>query len=440
VRSVPVRDGAGEILYAINFFREVTAEHHEAARRGFLLRAADELNSSLDYERTLAAIAALAVPALADWCAVDLVDGGSIKRVATAHVDPAKVSAVTELQRRYPGDGTADMIRTGQPRMIAEISREMLVAAAHDAEHLRLMDELQLSSYLGVPLVLRGEATGAISFAMAESGRRYTEADLEFARALADRAAIAIENARLFEGEKQRREQAEETSRFAETFIGILGHDLRNPLNAIAMAAGLLRRQHGESKVVARIESSAQRMASMVDQLLDLTRSRLAGGIAIERQATDLGAIVGAAIDELALVYRGRAIEWTRRSLVGDWDHDRLAQVVSNLLGNALEHGDPERPVEIELDEGDADQAILVVRNQGAPIPAELLPVLFEPYRRGVRRAGTRGLGLGLFISDKIVQAHGGHIEVRSTADAGTELRVTLPGRLDAPRLREAAR
>ena len=287
------------VIQAINVFRDVTAERDADERRRFLLRAVDELSSSLDYEPTLAAVARLAVPALADWCAVDIVDGDQLKRLATAHVDPDKVASVAELARRYPPNpssknGVHEIIRTGKPQLMSEIPRALLTAAAVDQEHLKLIEELELRSYVGVPLSVGGKVLGAITFVMAESNRVYGEDDLAFAREVADRAALAIENARLFrevEGaraaaaaqlvnEERRRHEAEEQTRFAETFVGMLGHDLRNPLNAIMMTTRLLRRiatAPNEINAVERVRTSATRMSNMVGQLLDLTRSRMRG-------------------------------------------------------------------------------------------------------------------------------------------------------------------
>lgn len=450
VNAMPILDADGNVVQAISVFRDVTADREAQERQRFLLRAVDELSSSLDYERTLASVARLAVPTLADWCAVDIVDDGQLKRLATAHIDPQKVSAVHELARRYPPDprsrtGVHEIIRTGKPQLVPEIPRELLAAAAVDDEHLRLIDALDLRSFVGVPLKVAGKVLGAITFVMAESHRKYGEADLEFARALADRAALAIDNARLFQeveqaraataaqlvDEGQRRRAAEEQARFAETFVGILGHDLRNPLNAIVITTRLLRRRAtapNELSAIDRVQSSALRMSNMVGQLLDLTRSRIAGGISLERQPTDLSAVVSEVVDELRRAYPGRQIAWTGdNSVAANADRDRLAQVFSNLVGNALEHGDPAQPVTVRLS-GEDGSAVLTVHNEGPPISPDLLPVLFEPFRRNiVRNERSRGLGLGLYITAQIVEAHGGHVDLASTTERGTTFTIVLP-------------
>lgn len=448
IRAYPVFDAAGQLVQAINVFQDVTREHRADERRDFLARATDKLSSSLDYRATLASVARLAVPTLADWCAVDVVEGERTQRLAIAHVDPAKVAFVAELERRYPSDpaaptGVPQVVRSGEPLFIPTIPREMIVARARDERHLELIDQLELESFMAIPLKIGGRVIGVISFAMAESRRRYRSEDVAFAQSLADRAALAIENARLFEEvarsrerlsdqlaeETKRRREAETASRFAERFIGILGHDLRNPLNAISMTARLLARKGTDDpKAVGRIVTSADRMSNMVAQLLDLTRSRLAGGITVERLPIRLAPVIVEVLDELRRSYPAREIRFEQR---GDdaalADQDRFAQVVSNLVGNAVEHGDAADPVLVMLAVGD-ESSVLTVHNTGPAIPPDLLPIIFDPFARsGVRGNLAKGLGLGLFISQQIVIAHGGAIEVTSTAAEGTLFRVTLP-------------
>ncbi|MES1172016.1 MAG: CHASE3 domain-containing protein [Bacteroidota bacterium] len=456
VRAYPVHDESGQVVQAINVFRDVSVERQNAERTGFLLRAADELNASLDYERTLSAVARLAVPVLADWCVVDLEENGVPKRVATAHVDEDKIVAVQELERRYPSDpnartGVAEILRSGEAQFLPHIPRELLQNAAVDEEHLRLIDELDLRSYVGVPLKVAGKTIGAITLAMAESRRIYTAGDLEFAQSLADRAALAIENARLFREveraraaisvelvkEEARRKQAEGTSRFAEMFVGILGHDLRNPLNAVTMTAKLLQRKAArDDAAVARILSSAERMSNMVTQLLDLTRSRLAGGITVDPRPADLGAVISDVVDELRRAFPGRDIDWQKgQDQECVIDQDRVAQVASNLISNALLHGDPAKPTTVTLRSNGGSWS-LVVHNFGTPIPERLSSVIFDPFRRTTARdEKSAGLGLGLFISRQIVIAHGGTIEVDSTAAAGTTFTVNLPASPRAAKL-----
>ena len=225
---------------------------------------------------------------------------------------------------------------------------------------------------------------------------------------------------------KQREEQAEKTARFREHFVGIVSHDLRNPLTAIVTSAQLLLR-YGElperqARVVARIAASADRMARMIDDLLDFARSRLGGEFPIHRRRIDLRQICEQTVEELEFAYTRQVKLEVHGDPWGDWDPDRMAQVISNLVGNAVQHSEGE--VEVTL-RGEKDFVVLETHNRGTPIPREVLTHVFEPGRRGTDRSG--GLGLGLFIVQQIVLAHGGSIEVRSSESDGTTFTVALP-------------
>ncbi len=207
----PVRHPSGEITGVGAVVREETervllleAEREARRRAAFLAQAGDVLSASLDYEETLRRVARAAVPDRADWCVVDMLDAnGSLDRLAVAHTDPAKERWAAELQERYPPDPTAptgvfEVMRTGKPELHEEISDELLTTVAQDEEHLALIRELGLSSAIIVPLTVRSEAVGAVTFILADSGRHYGTPDLELAMELARRASVAIENARLY--------------------------------------------------------------------------------------------------------------------------------------------------------------------------------------------------------------------------------------------------
>lgn len=231
--------------------------------------------------------------------------------------------------------------------------------------------------------------------------------------------------------------EREAEGRFRERFIGVLGHDLGNPLAAIRLStATLLARVESADtrRVLARIERSAERMAKLVQQLLDFTRARMAGGIPLRPTDMSLEEVARRIISELELVYPSRTV---RLEVAGDcrghWDDERLGQVLSNLVANALQNSPEETPVRVRLEARGALQRV-EVHNEGEPIPEALRGSLFEPFHRtedSRREAGT-GLGLGLYIVAQIVQAHGGQVEVRSTREEGTCFTVMLPR--EAPR------
>jgi PAS domain S-box-containing protein len=205
-RAYPSAEGLSVYFQDVTQRKKTEEEilRSEEAQR-FLAEASNVLSSSLDYRETLSSVARLAVPTLADWCAVDILEvAGSLERLAVEHPDPEKVQLAYELERRYPPDpdapgGLHHVLRTGEPEMMAEIPEEFVEQAARDEEHRELLRKLGLRSYMIVPLVARGRTLGAISFVSAESGRRYGEAELQLAEELARRAALAVDNARLYE-------------------------------------------------------------------------------------------------------------------------------------------------------------------------------------------------------------------------------------------------
>ncbi|WP_434386560.1 ATP-binding protein [Melittangium boletus] len=241
----------------------------------------------------------------------------------------------------------------------------------------------------------------------------------------------AIERKRADEGLK-REEAARQTAVFREQFLGILGHDLRNPLQAITGNAALLLRFGGLSepqrRALQRITDSSERMARMINDLLDFTRTRLGGGYALERTRTDLYEVLRLVVEELEVAHPTRRFElsvdgdgW------GEWDAGRIAQAASNLVGNAVQYSPPDSPVRVAArDEG--ARLRVEVRNGGAPIPPERLPHIFDPFVRGTDTTRARtGLGLGLYITHEILKAHEGTLQVRSSAAEGTCFWFFLP-------------
>jgi signal transduction histidine kinase len=247
------------------------------------------------------------------------------------------------------------------------------------------------------------------------------EANEQMVRATIRAEELAVEadaaKVRAEASERELRAVAE----FRELFIGILGHDLRNPLGSIGVAAALLlRRGHldeQDAETAARIIRSGQRMTRMITQLLDLTRARLGGGLPIEVQPTDLREVCRNVVEEFEAAIQLEV----EGDLTGTWDQDRLAEVLSNLAGNAIQYAAPETTVIVKAQADGAD-VVVEISNQGEPIPADVLPFLFEPFRRGRQRgkAATGNLGLGLYIAHQIVLSHGGTLDAHSNGGTTT--------------------
>lgn len=283
-----------------------------------------------------------------------------------------------------------------------------------------LLDVLP-ENFLGVPLVVSGVIKG-ILVVIRPAAAAAAEQDEWLLSALADQAAVALEKTRL-----------DEIGEFREQLIAIVGHDLRNPLRMILMAARLLLQREGlgekDTELARKITNSASQASRLIDCLLDLTRSRLGGGIPIDPKPFDMHDLCREVLEETELTHPDRpfCVDLSG-DLTGSWDRDRMYQLLANLVDNAVRHGAPRSSIELRI-HGAESEVLLEVANRGEPIPPAMLPFIFEAFRRG-RTDGplrTRGLGLGLFIAKEIARSHGGSIAVTSSEGEATTFRVRLP-------------
>jgi signal transduction histidine kinase len=404
----------------------------EGAQR-FLSEASKQFAQSLDYEATLKKIARLAVPTIADWCVVDLVQDGTLRRVSVAHADPDKEKLAHELETRYPTEpdgasGIANVLRTGRAEFHAEVTDAELSAAARDPEHLRILRELGLKAYIIVPILSRDQVLGTISLVTAESNRRYSEDDLMLARDLAGRTANAIENARLYA-------EAQNAVESRERVLAIVSHDLRNHLGVLAVGADLLGKKVSDLKAgadlkkpVDTMQRTAKSMQHLVGDLLDMA-SIQAGRLSIERQPVDLGPLLVEACDSQQTMARAKGLRFLSEFAVDGLkvvcDRDRILQVLANLLGNAIKFCETGDSVTCRAEVRDGE-VLVAVSDTGPGIPAEQLEHIFEPYRTVQPREGTTGTGLGLYITKGIIERHGGRLWVGSEVGVGSTFFFTL--------------
>ncbi|HET9625096.1 MAG TPA: ATP-binding protein [Kofleriaceae bacterium] len=436
--AAPIKTKAGKLAGVVLVFRDVSAERRKDMRKAFLMRATAELNSSLDYEKTLSTVARLAVPMIADWCAVDMRDGDAVKRLAIAHVDPAKVRLVEELEQKYPSDpqaasGVPQILRTGAPEMVERISPAMIEGSARDDAHLAMIQSLGLHSYIGVPIRQGERAIGAITLATAESKRTYDHDDLAFAVALGERAAVAIENASLYREAHRLRAEAEQANRSKDEFLALLGHELRNPLAPALSALEVIAMSSpgGLDPTHAVIARQLKHMARLVDDLLDV--SRIARGrVELARDIIELEEIVAKAVEMTRPLLDERRHAVTLHlepRLRVDADPIRLAQVITNLLHNAAKYTNPGGRIEIRS-ERDGDQAVLRIRDNGIGMAPDMLSRVFDLFAQESQALDRArgGLGIGLAIVKSLVLQHGGSVEAHSAGiGAGSELVVRLP-------------
>ncbi|HEX8143001.1 MAG TPA: PAS domain S-box protein [Pyrinomonadaceae bacterium] len=434
-RALPMRDQDERIVKWFGTSTDIDDQKRAEESLRFILEASEILSESLDYESTLSSVARLAVPQLADWCAVDMLEHGqTFRRLAVAHTDPAKIELAMELERLYPTDmnaahGLPKVLRTGKPELMSEIPEEMLNEAARDAEHLAAIRVLGLKSYMVVPLIARGRTLGAITFVTAESGRHYTETDLSYAEDLARRAALAVDNARLYS-------EAQEANRTKDEFLATVSHELRTPLTAVLGWARILRSGGIDEATALRaletIERNARSQAQLVEDLLDVSRI-ITGKLRLDVRPVELKSVIDLSIEAIrpAAEAKGVRLQVVLDPMAGpiSGDPDRLQQVVWNLLSNAVKFTPRDGRVQVRL-ERIRSHVEITVEDTGAGIEPEFLPFVFERFRQadGTSTRQYGGLGLGLAIVRHLVELHGGSVRAESHGEnQGATFTVELP-------------
>ncbi len=413
----------------------IERQQTEEAER-FLTQASTILASTLDYDTTIEQITRLAIPTLADWCTLDILEQGHSRCVAVAHVDPAKEGRLWELRRHYPllPDGPSpgsQVLRTEQSVLHPRFQAGELPQTTQDAEHLRLITALSPVSAMAVPLNVHGKTIGVMTLASVRPERRLAWRDVRLAEELANRAAIAIDNARLYR-------EARRAIRTREEFVSIASHELKTPLTTIKTYAQLLARQVHQSQPdherlrghTTRLQEQVDRLERLVADLLDASRIQQ-GRLALAREHGNLAVLAQAVLERFAeaperAAYHRLVLD-APQPVVGAWDLSRLDQVLTNLVSNALKYSPEWGEVRVTVQQVDG-QALVSVSDQGIGITPKEQGKLFQPFERGEAvRGSVSGTGLGLYITRQVVEQHGGTISVQSEPGRGTCFLVRLP-------------
>jgi signal transduction histidine kinase/ActR/RegA family two-component response regulator len=400
------------------------------------------LGSSLDYERALPRLTRLAVPALGDLCAIDLLqDDGALHRVASAHVDSAKEALVYEIRVRHGFNPTAPhgvptVVRTRQPVLVPRVTEAELTAIARNRDHLALFRRLGPKSWIIAPMVAHARVLGALTLAITESARRYGQTDLSFAMVVATHTAAAIENARLYREAEAARGTAEAANRAKDEFLSTLSHELRNPLNAVYGWATLIERgQLGEvqtRRAMQIIVRNVNAQIRLVDDLLDMS-TVVNGRLRLVVQPVDLGDLIEDALEAVRHAAEAKNIRLQpvlhAPGLLVSGDPGRLQQIVWNLLENAVKFTPKDGRVQVQLQRVRSHVEI-IVSDTGQGIPADILPYVFDRLRQGEGGStrGHGGLGIGLALVRHLAELHGGSVYAESPGEGrGSTFVVTLP-------------
>ncbi|MBD2006314.1 MULTISPECIES: PAS domain S-box protein [Cyanophyceae] len=428
----------GVLVYVVDVTERVRLE----LAQHFLSEASAVLASSLDYQTTLERVAQLTVPELADWCTVHMIEeDGGIEQIAVAHIDPAKLEWAYQIRDKYPINpddprGAAFTLRTGESDLVPEIPDELLVQAARDPEHLEILRQVGFTSVMTVPLRTQARILGVISFIGAESGRRYTSADLQLAEELARRASLAIDNAHLYRVAQRDRAKAEAANRIKDEFLAVLSHELRSPLNPILGWTKLLRTGRLDAtktqQALETIERNAKLQAQLIEDLLDVSRI-LQGKMTLNVAPVNLAATIEAALETVRLAAEAKHIQiqttFNPISRTVSGDTNRLQQVVWNLVSNAVKFTPTGGRIEVELEQV-GTYAQIQVKDTGKGISPDFLPYVFDYFRQedGTTTRQFGGLGLGLAIVRHFTELHGGTVQADSLGqNLGATFTIRLP-------------
>jgi PAS domain S-box-containing protein len=437
-----LRDKSNGVIGVSVIARDITRRRREAEVRELLAETGGMLASTLDYRATLLIIPTLVVPRFADWCKVHLVGvDGRIRMLAGDHANPMKVELLKELDNLYAandynGKGPAAAIRSRKSILIEDRENEWTSDDSLDPECGRLEEKLAPRSVIVVPLVARGKVLGSIEFGVSDSGRRYSTADLAPAEQIAERAANAIDVASLYAAEQIARKQAEAAVKSRDDFIAIASHELNTPLTNLRGYAQLemLRiRRTGtvDSDTIQRaltvIDQQSTRLANLVSRLLDAAVLNLEP-VDLERAKTDLVALVEENINQYqGMLSRHVIVLNAQAGILVSIDRLRMEAVLTNLLENAVRYSPNGGVIAVDVNRADNATARIAIRDEGTGVPLDRRSHLFERFYQADKENHRSGLGLGLYVSQKIVRLHGGDIVVEFPLDGGTRMVVTLP-------------
>ncbi len=436
---VTARAPDGKPQRMVGVIVDITERKRRELEQQFLAEVGAAFAASLDYEQTLATVGQLVVRELADWCIVELVEEGpsTTTRLKVASADPRQASLAAELETvrldRSRRHFASPVLETTQPFLLERVTPEDVASFAQSPEHLRMLRAIEPRSLLEVPLLIRGRLSGILIFISSNAARTYTSADIPLAEALAERAALAIENGRLYR-------EAVHATQMRDEVLGVVAHDLRNPVASILMRCQLAQRaieEGGTQAEFTRIERSAKRMNRLIRDLLDISTIE-AGHLGLERSRVSAARLVSEAVETQRLLVESAslrvALEVTSE-LPDVWgDPHRLQQVLENLIGNAIKFTAPGGYIAVGASPADGEVRFWV-SDTGCGIPPEALAHVFERFWQA-RRGDRKGAGLGLPITRGIVEAHGGRIWVESTPGHGSTFFFTIP---QASRVQTAA-
>jgi PAS domain S-box-containing protein len=486
-------DTSGKALRFLGLVVDITERKLTENNLHILAKANTQFPASIGYKQALDSIASMIVPSVADWCSIEILEDGKIEQVAIAHKDPQKVKWAKELRKKQgemdinAPNGSAKVIRTGEVEYISVITDEMLVAAAKNKAELKLLRDIGFHSLIIAPLKIDGKTIGAISFVSTDSHRYYDKNDVEIAQALANRAALAVYNANLFQGasleinerkklqnqlvklnaaleervkkrtlelektneglqaeierrhklERQRVKHYIDLNKAKDEFISLSSHQLRTPATGVKQYLGMVLEgmagdlSEAQQTFLEKAYESNERQLTIVSDLLKVAQVD-AGKVRLRQETVDIAALLNDVIKEQQHTYatRKQKVQFIEPSFSATAfvDPNKMRMVLENMIDNASKYSDPGKTVEVLVVE-DKDKLVVTIKDDGVGIAPDDLDKLFEKFNRIHNHLSNHvgGTGLGLYWAKKVVDLHGGIIKVTSVPNEGSTFSILLP-------------
>lgn len=438
----PIKNPDGSIREVIVTQRDISDQVHSQSMLSLLAETGELLATSLDYQATLNRIAELSIKWLGGWCELFVTDeNGILQQEAVSHSNPEAVAFIRGFRKNHPIDpkashGPGRVAATGRPEVIQKVTDEMLIKSTRNETHLALLRKVGMTSYIGIPLRESGKTFGILS--IASTGRLYNDQDVSLAQELANRASLALQNAKLYD-------DAQRAIRLRDEFISVASHELKTPLNLQIQILNRLVERNAiadipREKMKSLLQASSgqlQNLIGLVETLLDVSRVS-SEKMVLNRKKMELARLVREIVDRFAnqLEASGCTAELeVSDAAPGEWDQLRVEQIITNLLTNAMKYG-AQKPIRIRV-WAEEETAKLSIQDLGIGIAKEDQDRIFGRFERAASIYQFGGMGLGLYITNEIVKSHGGSIQVQSELGQGATFTVTLPSSKPVARLIE---
>jgi PAS domain S-box-containing protein len=415
-------------------FRNITERKHREERQQLLNAVSEKLASSLDHELTLHEIAQLIVPVMADYCRIAVQDEQQqIQDVVANHIEPEKIALVRELYEQYKDRvsstyGLQKLLQTGQPELMSVVTPELVAPLVQENQAvIPIIHALGLTSHMGIPLIARDKVIGAITFSSIQPQRHYTHEDLAFAEELARRIALTLDNAHLYA-------EAQRAITLRDDFISIASHELRTPVTSLKLYVQVLQKQlsrRGDESLArsfAKMDAQLNKLTLLVEDLLNVSRIEL-GKLEFQEDWFDLNEVVKETVEQIQSTTSKHRIRIEGKVNQRVWgDKDRIGQVLTNLLTNAVKFSPQADTIIVELTTTQ-DAVVVSVQDFGIGIEKEYLNHIFDRFHRvsDPEEKTYPGLGIGLYIAHEIIQRHNGTLTVESEKGKGSRFSFTVP-------------